>query len=242
MSQTMTKTVREVALENPAAARVFERLGIDYCCGGAKSLEEACQVAHLNFDEVVDSLEMAEQASRSSQVERNWGQEPLSELIAHIRGTHHKFTRAEIERLGPLFDKVCSVHGKNYPELLDVRSIFQGLAQELTHHLMKEEMVLFPHLIRLEESVLEKAPVMPPPFGTVQNPISMMEHEHDSAGEALRAIRKATKEFTAPAEACVSYRALYQALRDFEADLHRHIHLENNILFPRALAMERGDK
>ncbi len=239
MSQTMTKTVREVALENPAAARVFERLGIDYCCGGGKSLEEACQVAHLNIDEVVDSLEMAEQASRTSQVERNWGQEPLSELIAHIKGTHHKFTRVEIERLGPLFDKVCSVHGKNHPELLEVRSIFQGLAQELTHHLMKEEMVLFPHLIRMEESVLEKAPVVPPPFGTVQNPIFMMEHEHDSAGDALRAMRKATKEYTAPAEACVSYRALYQALGEFEADLHRHIHLENNILFPRALAMER---
>jgi regulator of cell morphogenesis and NO signaling len=120
-----------------------------------------------------------------------------------------------------------------------VRSIFQGLAQELTHHLMKEEMVLFPHLIRMEESVLEKAPVVPPPFGTVQNPIFMMEHEHDSAGDALRAMRKATKEYTAPAEACVSYRALYQALGEFEADLHRHIHLENNILFPRALAMER---
>jgi regulator of cell morphogenesis and NO signaling len=150
MSQTMTKTVREVALENPAAARVFERLGIDYCCGGGKSLEEACQVAQLNVDEVVDSLEMAEQASRASQVDRNWGQEPLSELIAHIKGSHHKFTREEIERLRPLLDKVCSVHGKNHPELLKVRSIFQGLAQELTHHLMKEEMVLFLHIIRME--------------------------------------------------------------------------------------------
>jgi regulator of cell morphogenesis and NO signaling len=227
----MTKTVREVALENPAAARVLERLGIDDCCGGRQTLEEACQAAQLNIDEVVDSLELAERELRASQVDRNWGQEPLSELIAHIQGTHHKFTRTEIERLGPLFDKVCSVHGKNHPELLEVRSIFQGLAQELTHHLMKEEMVLFPHVIRMEEAMLEKAPVVPPPFGTVQNPIFMMEHEHDSAGEALRAMRKATKDYTAPEEACVSYLVLYQALGEFESDLHRHIHLENNLLF-----------
>jgi regulator of cell morphogenesis and NO signaling len=239
MSQTMTKTVREVALENPAAARVFEQLGIDYCCGGNKSLEQACQAARLNVDEVVDSLEMADHAARLSQVDRNWAHEPLSELIAHIQGSHHKFTRTEIERLGPLFDKVCSVHGKNHPELLALRSTFQGLAQELTNHLMKEERVLFPYLLRMEEAVTGKEPILPAPFGSVQNPIFMMEHEHDSAGEALRAMRTASHDYEPPAEACVSFRTLYQALAEFEADLHRHIHLENNILFPRAVVMER---
>jgi regulator of cell morphogenesis and NO signaling len=240
MNQTMTKTVREVALENPAAARVFERLSIDYCCGGGKSLEEACLASHLSLDEVLDALDAAADTERASQKERNWGKEPLSELIAHIDETHHKFTRAEIERLGPLFDKVCAAHGKNHPELLQLRAIFRGLAQELTSHLMKEEAVLFPYVIRMEEAVIGREPILPPPFGTVQNPIFMMEHEHDSAGEALRALRKASRDYEPPAEACTSYKTLYRALEAFEADLHRHIHLENNILFPRALEMERA--
>ena len=240
MNETTTKTVREVALENPAAARVFERFGIDYCCGGGKSLEEACQTARVNVDQVLDSLDMAAQAARASQTERNWGVEPLSALIAHINQTHHKFTRAEIERLTPLFDKVCSVHGKTHPELLEIHSLFRRLARELTNHLLKEEMVLFPYVIRMEEAVIGKEPILPPPFGTVQNPIFMMEHEHDSAGEALRAMRKASSDYEPPDESCTSYKTLYRALQEFEADLHRHIHLENNILFPRALEMERA--
>jgi regulator of cell morphogenesis and NO signaling len=239
MSMTAEKTVRELALENPAATRVFEKLGIDYCCGGNKSLEEACRTANLPMDEVLDSLEMAEQAAHAVQKDRNWPTELLADLIAHINSTHHKYTRAEMARLGPLFDKVCSVHGKNHPELLQVRASFQGLAQELTTHMMKEEMVLFPYIVRMEESVIQKEPVLPPPFGSVQNPVSMMEHEHDSAGNALRAMHEASSGYSAPSDACVSYQTLYKALAEFEADLHQHIHLENNILFPRAIAMEK---
>jgi regulator of cell morphogenesis and NO signaling len=240
MSITAEKTVRELALEKPAATRVFEKLGIDYCCGGNKSLEEACRAANLSMGEVLDSLEMAGQSARSAQNDRSWPTELLADLVAHINSTHHKYTREEIARLGPLFDRVCSVHGKNHPELMQVRASFQGLAQELTMHMMKEEMVLFPYIVRMEESVIQKEPVVPPPFGSVQNPVSMMEHEHDSAGAALRAMREASGGYNAPPDACVSYRTLYQALADFEADLHQHIHLENNILFPRAITMEQG--
>jgi len=239
MSITAEKTVRELALENPAATRVFEKLGIDYCCGGNKSLEEACRTANLQMDEVLDSLEVAEQSARALQKDRHWPSEQLADLVAHITSIHHKYTREEIARLGPLFDKVCSVHGKNHPELLQVRASFQGLAQELTVHMMKEEMVLFPCIVRMEESVIQKEPVLPPPFGSVQNPISMMEHEHDSAGNALRAMREASAGYTPPADACISFQTLYKALVSFEADLHQHIHLENNILFPRAIEMER---
>jgi regulator of cell morphogenesis and NO signaling len=240
MNVTIEKTVRELALENPAATRVFEKLGIDYCCGGNKSLEEACRAANLNTDQVLDSLEMAEQSAHAAQKDRNWQAEPLADLIAHIKNTHHTYTREEIARLGPLFEKVCSVHGKNHPELLQIRGIFQGLAQELTTHMMKEDMVLFPYMARMEEATIEKEPIVPAPFGTVQNPVSMMEHEHDSAGNALRAMREASNGYSAPADACVSYQTLYQALAEFEADLHQHIHLENNILFPRAVAMEKA--
>ena len=238
MNTLTTKTVRELATENPGAPRVFEQLGIDYCCGGNQSLEQACEKANLSLDQILDSLEMAEQTARSAQTARDWNVEPLSELIAHIKNTHHKFTREEVVRLTALLDKVCKVHGTNHPEVLDIRSVFAGLAQELTTHLMKEEMVLFPYITRLEEAVIENEPVLPPPFGTVQNPVAMMEHEHDSAGNALRAMRKASSDYSAPEDACFSYRTLYSALAAFEADLHQHIHLENNILFPRAIALE----
>ena len=239
MSVTTEKTVRELALENPAATRVFEKLGIDYCCGGNKSLEQACRAANLPLDKVLDSLESAMQSAQPVQKDHKWPSEMLADLAAHIRNTHHKYTREEIARLGPLFNKVCSVHGKNHPELLQVRASFQGLAQELTMHMMKEENVLFPYIVRMEESVMEKVPVLPPPFGSVQNPVSMMEHEHESAGDALRAMREATGGYAPPPDACISYQTLFQALVEFEGDLHQHIHLENNILFPRAIAMER---
>ncbi len=245
MSLTAERTVRELALEIPGATRVFEELGIDYCCGGKKSLEQACQAANLSMDEVLISLdkasqEMADHAARTVRADRDWQREPLAELASHITNTHHRFTRAELARLSPLLDKVCSVHGKNHPELQQVRASFQGLAQELMTHLMKEEKVLFPYIVRMEEAVIQKEPVLPAPFGSVQNPVSMMEHEHDSAGRALRAMREASGGYTAPGDACISYQTLYKALSEFEADLHQHIHLENNILFPRAIAMEKS--
>jgi regulator of cell morphogenesis and NO signaling len=238
MSVTVEKTVRELALENLAAPRVFEKLGIDYCCGGNKPLSEACRAANIPLDDVLDALEMAEHSTRNAQKERNWNDAPLADLIAHISTTHHQFTRQELARIPALLDKVCSVHGKNHPELTTIREIFRSLAEELTTHLMKEEMILFPHVMQMEEASIAKEPALPAPFGAVQNPISMMEHEHDDAGNALRAMRKASGGYSAPSEACVSYQALYHALLEFETDLHRHIHLENNILFPRAIAME----
>ncbi len=240
MAVMTEKRVRDVAVENPVATRVFERFGIDYCCGGNQSLEKACERANASFDEVVDALEMEEETARTAIKVRDWQCEPLIELITHIKNTHHRYTREEIVRLTALLQKVCSVHGKNHPELHGIRETFGWLSQELTTHLMKEEMVLFPYIERMEEAVIQKDPVLPGPFGSVQNPVSMMEHEHDSAGAALRTIRKASNNLTPPADACISCQTLYKALADFEADLHQHIHLENNILFPRAIAMEKA--
>jgi regulator of cell morphogenesis and NO signaling len=240
MALTTSKTVRKFAVENPAATRIFEKFGIDYCCGGNQSLEQACEKANISIDSVLDTLEMADETARAAQEVRDWNHEPLSQLIAHIKRTHHKYTREETVRLTALLQKVCSVHGKNHPELYQIRAVFAGLSQELTTHLMKEEMVLFPFIERMEEAVIQSEPVLPAPFGSLQNPVAMMKHEHDSAGGALSAIRKASGEFTPPADACISYQTLYKALAAFEADLHQHIHLENNILFPRAIAMEQA--
>ena len=240
MTVMTAKTVREVAVDNPTATRVFERFGIDYCCGGNQALEQACQRAGVSVDEVIDSLEMEKEAARAAKQLHDWQSESLSELIAYIKNTHHKFTRQETVRLAALLQKVCSAHGKNHPELFGIRETFGWVSQELMTHMMKEEMVLFPYIERMEESVIQNEPVLPAPFGSVQNPVAMMEHEHDSAGAALRSMRKASSDFAPPTDACISYQTLYKALAAFEADRHQHIHLENNILFPRAIAMEKA--
>jgi len=133
---------------------------------------------------------------------------------------------------------VAGVHGRNHPELLTVQELFSALSEELQVHLMKEEQILFPYVLRMEESVLAGEPAPPAMFGTVMNPIRMMMQEHDGAGEGLRALRRTTGEYQVPDDACISYRTLYDALQNFEKDLHQHIHLENNVLFPRASAME----
>jgi regulator of cell morphogenesis and NO signaling len=237
MSMTTEKTVRELALENPAATRVFEKLGIDYCCGGGKPLGEACQAAGLPLETVIEALATA--VPRATET-TDWQKSTLTSLIQHIIHTHHQFVTAETERLRPLFAKVCSKHGVNHPELEQMRTIFGGLADELAMHLMKEERILFPYIVRMEETVLRNLPAPPPPFGSVRNPIAMMISEHDGAGEALRELRAASNGYTAPADGCVSYQTLYKALAEFETDLHQHIHLENNVLFPRAVEMERA--
>ncbi len=228
------KTVREIAVELPQATRVFEKLGIDYCCGGGKTLEQACAAANLRVDAVLHSLEGTAPAAANQE----WSESPLAALIAHIVDTHHNYVKSEVPRLESLIAKVCGVHGQNHPELLAVQKVFRGLGAELSMHMMKEENILFPYITRMENAAHSGRPSAPPPFGSVENPIHMMMMEHDSAGDALRELRRLTTDYTPPSDACISYQTLYRALMDFEADLHQHIHLENNILFPRAVEME----
>jgi len=231
------KSVRELVLEKPAAARVFEKLGIDYCCGGNQSLVDACITAEVRMEKVIAALAKAEPVP----AERDWRGAPLSKLTQYIVDQHHSFTRDEIERLVPLISKVVSVHGDNHLELLQVQSLFRGIAQELTMHMRKEEQVLFPYIARIEEAGNSKSPLPPAMFGTVQNPVRMMM-EHESSGQALRKMREVTNGFIAPPDGCVSYQTLYRALEAFEKDLHNHIHLENNILFPRSVDLENAER
>jgi len=237
MTIATTKTVGEIAAEVPSATREFEKLGIDYCCGGSRTLGEACAAANISIDEALARLEKS-LASTQSGDSKDWQNQLLADLIGHITSTHHVFVREESPRIEALTAKVVGVHGKNHPELLQVQEIFSALAGELSVHLMKEEQILFPYVVRMEESALAGEPAPPAMFGTVMNPVRMMMQEHDGAGDALRSLRSITNDYTVPEDACISYRTLYQALQGFEADLHQHIHLENNILFPRAVAME----
>jgi regulator of cell morphogenesis and NO signaling len=237
MTLTAMKTVGEIAAETPSTTREFEKLGIDYCCGGSRTLGEACASANIPVHEALARLEKSLASTQPGGVQ-DWQNQLLADLIAHITSTHHVFVREESPRIEALAAKVVGVHGKNHPELLQVQAIFAALSEELRVHLMKEEQVLFPHVYRMEESSLAGEVAPPAMFGTVLNPVRMMMQEHDGAGEALRSLRSVTHEYTLPADACISFRTLYQALQAFEADLHQHIHLENNILFPRAIAME----
>ncbi len=241
MNLTMEKTVRELAMENPGAAKVFEKLGIDYCCGGKQTLEQACLAAGVESGKVVNALAAAQSIGEAKANATDWQSTPLADLIAHISTIHHEYTRQAIARLGPLFDKVCAAHGANHPELFELRQTFGNLGAELTTHLMKEELVLFPYVERMEESVVQKEPIVASPFGSVQNPVAMMEHEHDSAGDALRRLRSDSNGFVPPPDGCASYQVLFRSLAELEADLHQHIHLENNILFPRAIALEKAN-
>ena len=232
------KTVREIAIEMPGATRVFERMGIDYCCGGAKSITEACQTASVTVAEVAHSLEQIETTSGATAQSRDWQVEGLASLIAYIINKHHAFTREELDGMEPLLAKVCSVYAQKSPELLQIHSLFGKLRRELLLHMMKEENILFPYIIQMEEAMRAGLTVPAPMFGTVRNPVRMMMTEHDAAGDLLRSIRQLSNDFNPPADACVSYQTLYRRLEEFEQDLHQHIHLENNILFPCAIEKE----
>lgn len=236
MTIAATTTVGQIAAETPSATREFEKLGIDYCCGGSRTLGEACAEAKISVEEALARLEASRPTAEPEP--GNWQKQLLVDLIDHIKTTHHVFVREECRRIEALVAKVVGVHGKNHPELLQVQEVFSALNAELAVHLMKEEQVLFPYIQRMEESALAGEPMPPSPFGTVVNPVRMMMQEHDGAGDALRSLRSITSNYRVPEDACISYRTLYQVLEGFEADLHQHIHLENNILFPRAVAME----
>ncbi len=240
MAISATRKVGELAIEIPRAIPLFEGLGIDYCCGGNRSLEEACLSAGVKTEQVINTLEDAIAATALGKSPQDWNVEPLSALTSHIVNRHHSYVRTELARLGPLLEKVCSAHGQNHSELFTVQGFFNGLSQEMVMHMYKEENILFPYIEQMEAAVNGRRPQPYPPFGTVRNPIQMMETEHESAAVALRGMRKASDNFSVPADGCTSFRALYQGLIDFEKDLHLHIHLENNILFPRASVMEAG--
>jgi regulator of cell morphogenesis and NO signaling len=235
MNLATDKTVRELAVEVPGATRVFEKMGIDYCCGGRRSLADACAIAGVTFEDV--QLELTD-ASRPQENEPNFQTATLEEIMDHIVRKHHSFTRLEIGRLNALLEKVCLAHGENHPELFRINVLFRELGADLETHMTKEERVLFPYVTRMEAATKQDLPLFRPPFGTVANPVHMMMVEHDRAGELLKEIRALSSDYVPPFDGCMSYQALYTAFAELEKDLHQHIHLENNILFPRAVEME----
>lgn len=235
---TTEKTVREIAVERPQSIRVFEKFGIDYCCGGAKPLEEVCTKHGTTADAVLQAIAELELTAGADDL-HDWTVASLETLVNHIVAKHHEYVRREIPRLQAILDKVEAVHGKNHPEVGVAHRLFDDLAVEMTSHMMKEEEVLFPYIVRMEQAVLGGHTAPPAFFGSVKNPTDNMVQEHEAAGGLLEQIRTACDDFNIPEGVCTTYRAMYQGLEDFERDLHHHVHLENNILFPRALTMEK---
>lgn len=228
--------VREIAASDPRAKRVLEDAGVDYCCGGAKPLHDACMNAGVSEEEILKRLQ-----KNSKQVgpeETNWTTAALRELTQHIVAKHHRYVREAIPRVSALLGKVKSKHGQNHAELAGIEGLFLDLGQEMYGHMQKEEQILFPYIETLERATIEKRKPEPPFFGSARNPIHMMMQDHDNAGELLREMRKLSSGYQAPKEACESYRELYRSLEEFEADMHTHVHLENNILFPRTVKLE----
>jgi len=238
MEQITEMTVREIALAAPATTRVFEEFKIDYCCGGRRSISDAC--AATGIDPAMLERRIGEViAIQPDTADRNEPEDlPTLELVDYIIDKHHTFTNNEIARLAPLMEKVALRHGELHPELLELQTIFTALADSLIPHMMKEEHVLFPHIKRLSHAADNNLPAPFAPFITVQNPINMMMMEHDTDGDRLAEMRRLTRDYQLPEGACPSFTALFAGLQDLERDLHRHIHLENNVLFPAAAGLE----
>jgi regulator of cell morphogenesis and NO signaling len=231
-------TVREVAAQLPESTRLFETLKIDYCCGGHRPLTDACATAGVEVDNLMEQLTALGKAGTGDAATVEFQKLTLAELITHIVETHHVFTKSEMDRIQALTTKVIGVHGTNHPELLTVGELVQRLCADLAPHMFKEEQVLFPYIERLEQARTNDLPAPFAPFGTVKNPIRMMMMEHDTAGDILHKLRAVTSDYRIPSDVCISFQTLYQALEGLEKDLHQHIHLENNILFPKATELE----
>lgn len=229
------RTVGEVAAELPLSIRVFEAWKIDYCCGGRTPLREACAAAGRSVDAFIAELDALATVPDAMP---DWTGETLSNVAEIIICTYHAYTREELQTIKPIAEKVLGVHGERRPELAEVVALIGELTADMIPHMLKEEQVLFPYVEEMEEAAAGHRAARTPFFGTVKHPVRMMMLEHDRVGELLARLRAVTGDFTPPESACFSYRELYRRLTDLERKTHEHIHVENNVYFPRAVSLE----
>ncbi len=239
---TEDTTVRDIVVRHPQTRGVLERCGVDYCCGGGQPLRAAAAEAGVPLAELLGQLRRAaEEPPPVGSQARDWSQATLTELLDHIEARHHTFMKEQLPRLDSLLARVLKAHGPRHGQMLgQLQTVFRGLKGEIELHLAKEEQVLFPYLRRLEAHGRGRGPRPSLPCGSAHGPIQQMQAEHENAGEALAGMRELTADYTLPADACESFRALFEGLAAMGADLHEHIHLENNIAFPAALELEQG--
>jgi regulator of cell morphogenesis and NO signaling len=234
MHVTRETPVGEIVAGDFRTAAVFNEYGIDFCCGGRRTIAEACREQSADADAVVAAIEQACGQPGSSPRFAEWEPETL---IGYIVGNHHAYVRRALPSLVANTRKIAAVHGDRHAELHEVAELTEAVAAEMTSHMMKEEHILFPFIDALAAASRLGSPAPDAPFGSIENPLRMMEEEHESAGSAVARMRELTGGFTVPDDGCTTYRVCLQELQAFEADLHAHVHLENNVLFPKARAL-----
>lgn len=234
------KQIGQFVAEDFRTAAVFSNYGIDFCCKGDRTVEEVCEKNKIDVDELLDKLSAIQNSKGDQSIDyRSW---PLDLLAEYVEKKHHRYVEEKIPVLRQFLDKLCKVHGQRHPELLEITALFIGCSKELAAHMKKEELILFPFIKRMVKARLEGTKIESPQFETVENPIAMMKHEHEAEGERFELIAKLTNNYTPPADACNTYKVTFAMLDEFEKDLHVHIHLENNILFPEAIKLEQSFK
>lgn len=231
------ETIGELVAKDFRKAQVFKKLGIDFCCGGKKTLTEVCDKKGIDIHKV--EAELAAISGDGQPSGQNFQKWDLGFLADYIANTHHTYVRDSIPFLSEISQKVARVHGDRHPELIKVAQSFARVAQDLSMHMMKEENILFPYIKEMAGAKKSGTSLPASHFASVANPIQVMEMEHETVGEDLSEIRELTNDFELPADACASYTVLFQKLQEFESDLFQHVHLENNILFPKALDLEK---
>lgn len=229
-------TVAEIVVKNIKAAHIFKKYGIDFCCGGGITLEKACAKNNANLDALIAEIEDLENSTSKSYNYSKW---ELDFLVDHIINIHHTYVEESIPILLQYANKVAKVHGHHYSELIEINQLVENVVKELAAHMKKEELILFPYIKHLVKASREETEPKPPHFGTIENPIQMMHEEHDYAGDVFKRIAVLTNNYKTPEGACNTFKALYSKLEEFEQDLHQHIHLENNILFPKAITLKK---
>jgi regulator of cell morphogenesis and NO signaling len=236
--ETLEKnTIGEFVAQDFRTAAIFSKHGIDFCCKGHRTIEEVCHIKNINEADLLKELNTVMDLKNDYGIDFNsW---PLDLLVVYIEKTHHRYVEEKTTVLLQYLDKLCSVHGSTHPELFLINELFKGSAGELALHMKKEELILFPFIKKMMGATKSHESVAPPHFGTINNPITMMMEEHDNEGERFRKIAELTNNYIPPADACNTYRVTFAMLEEFEQDLHKHIHLENNILFPKAKALEK---
>jgi|TARA_R110000868_G_scaffold104633_1_gene288452 regulator of cell morphogenesis and NO signaling len=235
MEKTVDKNIGAIVAQDYRTAAIFEKFGIDFCCNGRRSIEKACNEKQINPIEVYNALDTLNIITSDDTDYQLWS---LDVLANYIENSHHKYVEEKIPVLLQYLDKINKVHGLKHPELDKVYNLFRGSAAELTMHMKKEELILFPYIKKMVSSKKHNQIVSLPVFETVQNPIQLMMNEHDNEGERFRQIEILTNGYTPPEDACSTYSVAFSLLKEFQDDLHKHIHLENNILFPGAEKLE----
>lgn len=237
MENTKSQSIGSFVADDYRTAAVFQKYGIDFCCKGGKSIDEVCEKKKIDPSQLLAELsDISGQAKDETTDFKSW---PIDLLADYIEKKHHRYIEETVPTLKQFLDKLCKVHGNNHPELFEINKEFIASSEELASHMKKEELILFPFVRQMVKYGNNKVQLSKPGFGTVQNPINMMMEEHDKEGERFRKIAELSNNYTPPEDGCTTYRVAFSMLKEFESDLHLHIHLENNILFPGAIEMEK---